>query len=877
MSYIVPSVQVYQELANSGGVANVTPTLTACIIGPAYNVVWYTPGSTASLIQTAAVNTTTALGSIAANSTSLTFNSIPPFGIGATVYVPGAGVNGAVLTATVTASSSLTLTLNTAASTTVTNVAVSQPGVISNASVANTFALPSQIPGQQLVPSSLGIYLNNAAVQTVAMGMNGYAGSNILSYSAASGACNTTASSAVITNVTNPTQFVVGDVVTIAGAGVSGAALTANIQIIAGSTFTLSAAASTATTATAMTKISVNNVNPNTSTYLIEPGDGVVIQYGVGGANTFNSTVLSVNSQTGNITNVTIADILPSNVAASTTNTANIAANATGFTLSSATGFATGSTIMIPGAGANGSTYYGTIGTLTGAVISGLSPAISTAVPSGTIVQAQALVTYQSRKIYNNYLLPQTNPLNSATNYNSANTATTGTVIIEPNPGSVYGPVISGSVYIEYRALRTDLSSQVLTINNITDAEGQLGVLNQFNPLGLGVQVALANTTTSVCAIAVPSDNEAGYAAALSLAQGQQLYALAVMTQDLEVGQALSTHCTQMSTPPNQLWRVGLFNSLIQSITPIGEYTSSLVNANGGNNTITLVSGNYVLTASNATFISDGVEPGDIINITAGTGTPSPIGTATVLNVISNQQVQIQAQGTATAVSYWVSRNLSNTQRAANVAAISTTFGNNRLCHIQPDIVFVNINNVNVQLPGYYLGCAVAGLIAGFPAQQGFTNIGIAGISSLSDSNFVFTRAQLDTMAGAGTCLFVQEVPGGIPYCRHELMTDMSTYYYRELQAVKNWDYVSYYFNKLLAPFIGKWNITPQTLNIIRQTIDAGANLLMSQSLPRIGPPLLGYTIASLAQDTNNTDQVDVNLGIQIPTVLNYLNVYLII
>lgn len=874
MSYIVPSVQVYQELANSGGVANVTPTLTACIIGPAYNVVWYVPGSTASLIETAAQNTTTAPASIASGSYSLLFNSIPPFTVGTQVYVAGAGVNGGVLTANVLSVSSLTITLDTAASTTVTNATVSQPGVISNPAVTNTFALPSQLPGQVLVPSSLGIYLNNAAIQTVSTGMNGYAGSNVLTYAPASGTANTSAASAVITSVTNPTSYAVGDLVTIAGAGTAGGLLTANIAQISGSTFTLSAPAVSATTAAAMTKISISNINANTSTYLIEPGDGVVLTYG---ANTFKSTVLQVLSQTGTITSVTIADILPANVAAASTTTASVTSGATTFTLTSSTGFATGGSIMIPGAGANGSTYYGTIGTLTGAVVSGLTPAIGTTVPMGTTVQAQAIVTYQSRKIYNNQLLPAVNPINSSANYNASATPTSGTVIIEPNPGTIYGPLISGSVYIEYRALRTDLSNRVLTINNDADAAGQLGVLNQYNPLGLGVQVALANTTTSVNAIAISTDDETGYANALSLAQGQQLYALAVLTQDLEVGQALNLHCTQMSTPPNQMWRIGLFNSLIQSVTPIGQYTSSLVNANGGNNTITLVNGNYVLTASNATFISDGVSPGDTVNITAGTGTPSPIGTVQVLNVISNQQLQVAALGTATAVSYYVSRNLSNTQRAANVAAISTTFGSNRLCHVQPDTVFVNINNVNVQLPGYYLGCAVAGLVAGFPAQQGFTNIGIAGISSLANSNFTFTTAQLNTMAGAGTCLFVQEVPGGIPYCRHELMTDMAVYYYREMQAVKNWDFISYYFKNILSPFIGKWNITPETLTIIRQTIDAGANLLMSQKLPRIGAPLLGYTIATLAQDATNVDQVDCNLSIQIPTVLNYLNVYLTI
>ena len=46
MAYVIPSVLVYQQLASNGGVANVTPDLDACIIGPAYNVVSYVAKST---------------------------------------------------------------------------------------------------------------------------------------------------------------------------------------------------------------------------------------------------------------------------------------------------------------------------------------------------------------------------------------------------------------------------------------------------------------------------------------------------------------------------------------------------------------------------------------------------------------------------------------------------------------------------------------------------------------------------------------------------------------------------------------------------------------------------------------------------------------
>ena len=52
MAYIRPSVLVYQELQNAGGVANVTPDLGTVIVGPLFNVVRVDPLSPTSVQST---------------------------------------------------------------------------------------------------------------------------------------------------------------------------------------------------------------------------------------------------------------------------------------------------------------------------------------------------------------------------------------------------------------------------------------------------------------------------------------------------------------------------------------------------------------------------------------------------------------------------------------------------------------------------------------------------------------------------------------------------------------------------------------------------------------------------------------------------------
>ncbi len=94
---------------------------------------------------------------------------------------------------------------------------------------------------------------------------------------------------------------------------------------------------------------------------------------------------------------------------------------------------------------------------------------------------------------------------------------------------------------------------------------------------------------------------------------------------------------------------------------------------------------------------------------------------------------------------------------------------------------------------------------------------------------------------------------------------------------VKNNDFLAYYYRGKLDPFIGTWNITNDTLNAMRMTVVASGELLLDDTLPRIGPPLLGYELRKLEQDPNNKDQVNIELKVETVTPNNYTNLFLII
>lgn len=962
MSYIRPSVLVYQDLANAGGVLNATPDLEACIIGPTYNMLSYVAGSVSSLVQTAAMSTSATTGTITSGSTSLTVASVAGFSIGDNILVIGAGSEGANLQANVVDLVGNVLKLDTAAGTDVTSAVVTKAGKISNATITNTFTLPGQKPGQVIDATSIKVWLNNSKVETLVTGAEGYYLDNSLTVrtNGTSGTWSTGGITAAQSTLTlaagGGAGLVVGDYVTVAGAGAAGALLTTKVTNVAGDVLTVSPAASTTVAGAAVTKVIPVNLNSTTNSLRAEAGDQVVFAYTNYNsvAKTMTSAIKKVTTssgQNGTVVELDLIDALPKDLS----NTARGGITATGnsltivtetartitsmswtggiVTVSSAThgfnvgdvvtvagvtpagyngvfevtsvadantftyalsvnpgavtvqgtakfgtnttGMVAGAKVLVAGAGANGTDL---IATITGVVTQTmtLDTAASTTVVNAKVVVYNRSLAVSVRKTYNNQQLPATRPISGGANFDTSLAGTAGTVAINAGSELSYGAVVSGDVYMGYKALRTDLTGRVLTINDVNDLQGQLGTADENNPLALGVQLALANTTGRVRAIAVGSDDLTGYLAALTTSEGERLYALTPLTQAVDVLTAFKAHVLQMSTPENAAWRVALGNTAIAKQQNIGQYSTSYANSNSGNNNVSMIGGKYVLTSSNSTFISDGVAPGDIVYFTAATP-GAQVGAHQVLEVTSNQQLVVQATATSTGVSFYVSRTMSKSQSASAVSAFSTSMNTGRFWHIQPDTVGVSIGGVTKYLPGYYLCAALAGMVAGFPVQQGFTNIGVAGIVDLKNSNFYFSKADLNNMAEDGVCLFVQDSQGGIPYCRHELTTDMSVLEYREMLVVKNWDFLSYFYYDKLKMFIGSWNITPDTINTIRQTITAASELLKAKKLPKIGAPLLSYKINKLEQNAFNKDNLDVQLATGVVYPLNFLNLHLVI
>lgn len=245
---------------------------------------------------------------------------------------------------------------------------------------------------------------------------------------------------------------------------------------------------------------------------------------------------------------------------------------------------------------------------------------------------------------------------------------------------------------------------------------------------------------------------------------------------------------------------------------------------------------------------------------------------------------------TPNAISYRVRRQLTKDEQVLNLVTVSQSVRSKRCTITWPDQVQVadlrdgslarataSIRALAGDVPGYYIGCQVGGACAGLPAQHGLTNLGFSGVSALRHSQGYFTERQLSRLSDGGFFVLVQNVPGALPICIHQLTTDPTTLETGELSVVRNVDFVSKFFLDLLEPFIGVYNVTQATQNAIFRAVTNGAQNLIGRSLDRIGPPLISGSVTSIKVSEFDASRIELYFRGVIPRPLNTIAFHLVV
>ena len=440
-------------------------------------------------------------------------------------------------------------------------------------------------------------------------------------------------------------------------------------------------------------------------------------------------------------------------------------------------------------------------------------------------------------------------------------------------------PIVSAEVLVSYRALSEEQSADLFEIDTIADLQATFGV-NQIVPENVavfGAFLALSNSVTSTNILGLTRDylltsELIAYGNAFTILALNDIYAISVMTQNTSVHTALQAHVDGLSTPAEKLERVGIINRQLVTITSV---TTGVTDA-------TVDSTGLIIGSASSHFLTDGVVPGDYVEITAG----ATVGRYLIASVASQTSLTLTnaspapiSGGPLTGVSLYIDRNLQLSEQASVLAAYASTLADRRLVMTWPDIVSIPVGNTIRQLPGYFLNPAVGALTTGLPTQQGLTNLDVAVYSGVVHSTKYFTNDQLNTIAGGGVMIFVQSVLNQTPlFIRHQLTTDTSAIKFQEYSVTKNVDFIAKFIRQQHAPFIGQYNIVQATFDDLKTEANGILSYLTNNTrLPKIGGVISGGTLTSIVQDPANIDGILETWTLSIPIPLNNLDITIVV
>ncbi len=404
---------------------------------------------------------------------------------------------------------------------------------------------------------------------------------------------------------------------------------------------------------------------------------------------------------------------------------------------------------------------------------------------------------------------------------------------------------VSGHVSVGWRAVDGAIVGQALQVSSATEIEGLAGKRTPENPLGFGLGMAMANANTAIYAIGMSGITDNDHADALGIASSLECYALAPMDL-LTTSQAstYATHATTRSEPTEKMERI-VFGTIEQTLTGVPATDAAAI----ASQSAAFANKRFFSVIPHQAYYETRVHisqanPNYIENVLGLSGAFA----------ILNQKITTtytKLSGRTLSATYYRGQEITETIWQ-NIA--STT----------------SFINVLLPVPGYYWSAAVAGQVAGYPPQQGHTNLPLAGsLSKVKYSSDYYTQTDLNTIAAGGTYIIHQSSPSAIPTCRHQLSTDMSSIETRELNITTVVDYVSKYLRNALTPYIGRYNITPQFLNLMSMTIDGLKNKLIREGI------IQNLIVEELAQSTTERDTLLVTISLGLSYPLNYIKITL--
>lgn len=480
----------------------------------------------------------------------------------------------------------------------------------------------------------------------------------------------------------------------------------------------------------------------------------------------------------------------------------------------------------------------------------------------------------------------------------------------QPYPGAF------AYMYIAYKGLRLDMSPDAenpsLIIWPDTDTIEEVAPpISTDNPGALmSYLMALNSPGMSIASIGVPEvsadapdGTPVGYASCATFLETEEVYALALATQNPVIHQAFLTHTNFMSEPEEKGERILFFNPEIPTRanpTAVGSGTDANSTGNVAeieldenlspalialgidpNEDINPESGEILnevyldLGTDDHNYLIHSVTNGITVKVrtsfSTGDGNEDAFFSTTALptNIISDNWT-VYKRGAELLIPGSTKPDKQAIAETVQGAAAAYQF--RRGFMVFPDQCKINVTGTEQLVEGYYATACVAGMVGRQPPQQPFTNFPISGLTGVVGSNDMFTETQLNIMAAGGVYILVQDTQGAPVICRHQLSTDTTSIEKRELSITKAVDYTAKFVRTGLRNFIGRNNITTTFMDQLSTVVQGLASFLLDGVNCMAGIELNG-----VSQDPDAPDTVLIDLTLNPLYPCNYIRVTLVI
>ena len=438
--------------------------------------------------------------------------------------------------------------------------------------------------------------------------------------------------------------------------------------------------------------------------------------------------------------------------------------------------------------------------------------------------------------------------------------------------------IFGGTLYASYRELLTANTLQLGSISDIDQVDNVLGPSVQHNPLSLGVYKSLENSNgIATFYIAVASDDLAGYQDALDiLTDSDDIHGIVPLTNDRSVHDAVHAHVLDRSTPEKNQWRIGWYPSLEQKVAPVYTQTSGGADILATVDEFPIVGVYKKVTSTNGLFVTNGVQPGDLLRINFDLDAQGdPIYTEVVIDYVASETEAVllndfgSPQGVAMKIEIW--KNRSNTAYALALSQEPARYNHRRAYMVYADNPLFTDGGVEETLALFYVAAALAGQRAGAPPHAPLSQVSLLGVPM--DPRVKFSRDQLLVMGGGGLWIINKNFEGNV-FTIHQLstVTDEDNFIEREQSKTTNLDDISRTFYAGMSDLFGQGNVSPEMLNLLNQRAQSLIEEISNRPYAaKIGPQMLGAVVKSIRINELLRDTINVEIDPAMPDPLNQL------